>query len=217
MPKTIEKETVEKKSEVLVDEEKELLKNQLKMQSEQMATLMENFKKLQTQMQYTGGSQTEETIEVGCRINNGTDLCSKDESVTIHLDCGEEAEIFVSDFKLILGNPFGYKELFKKDILYFVDEANYQRFRIKKDISLEKDEIISRLTLNSVTNMIEWAKKITNEKHNLNVMYCLLYLVANLYSSGELKDWGYESRTSFEKYFDVEVDRLVQNLAIRNS
>lgn len=210
------KNDIENKTAIpLIDNEKELLKEQLKSQSEQMAKMMEDFKKIQSEIKKNGDfkpSVIDETIDIGCRINNGVHLCSKDESVIIDLLCDEETEVFVSDFKLVLGNPFGYKELFKKDILYFVDEENYQRFRIKRDISLNKEDIIDHLTKDSVNEMIEWLKSITNEKHNFNVLYCLMYQVAKLYPAGNLKDWGYESRTTFEKYFEVEVNNLVNNL-----
>lgn len=145
----------------------------------------------------------ESTVTIGCRIMGGVVLENKDESIILRIPWKEEVEVYESDFRAVMANPFGYRELFKSDVIYFVNESDYAKFRISKAQSLSEETIKEEIMK---PNMFNWLKEITSEKRRTNVLYCILFGAVSLYRAGELASWKYELRKQFQDYLGVDLD-----------
>ena len=130
-----------KKYEDLQDEIKE--NEDLKRQLDEM---MRNYKNMQLQLQnvlLTQKNQNEQVkpeangnVIVGCLIFNGATLVSQGGDIIIPIEYKHEVEVEYAELREIFKNPFGYRSLFRKGILYFVNPDDYKRFNIKQEIDL---------------------------------------------------------------------------------
>lgn len=195
-------------------EENATLKNQLE-------EMMKNYKDMQLQLQnmliaqQANASMTSQAIEgsstVGCRIFNGVTLSSQGGDIAIPIQYREEVDITYPELREIFKNPFGYKNMFRKGILYFVNEDDYKKFNIKVDIDLEDDALSNLLTKSNGSSIIDAVKSITNDKKDLTEMFALIYQIAYLIDKKKV-DLDYEVRSNLEKYFDVDFKTLINNL-----
>lgn len=173
----------------------------------QVDDLKKQLNELTAMIAAGGAKQTapaeEDTITIGCNMLGGITLSTKDESITFTIPYGETIDVYVSDFRAVLMNPFGYRELFRTGIIYFENEADYRKFKMRKELDMSRDFIKQKMCSPDCAN---WAKDVTNDQRATNVTYCLVYQVASLFASGELNDnnWNYAARTAFQSYFKIQ-------------
>ena len=101
--------------------------------------------------------------------------------------------------------------MFKKGILYFVNEEDYTRFSVKPEIDLSDENLIKILSEKSYTDIVTYFQTITKDKKDLMEVFALIYQVARLIDEKKV-DLDYEIRSNLEKYFDVEFSALIYNL-----
>lgn len=215
--KSITQKPVEEKVDVNsanLAEENALLK-------EELNKMMSNYKDMQLQLQnmllaqqnqnVANNKQVDEPIIVGCRIFNGVTLSSPGNDISFQIPYLDEVEITYSELREIFKSPFGYKNMFKKGILYFANENDYTKFNIKPEIDLSDEAVIDLLSNNSYIDIIEKAKEITKDKRDLMEMFTLIYQIARLIDEKKV-NLDYSVRSNLEKYFDVGFDELVVNL-----
>lgn len=215
--KSVSQKPVEEKVDVnstnkLVEENASLKK--------ELEEMMSNYKDMQVQLQNMLLAQqaqalnakgTDDTIIVGCRIFNGVTLSSIGGDISISIQNQEEVETSYTELREIFKSPFNYKNMFKKGILYFVNPDDYTRFSIKPEIDLSDDNLVDLLSNNTSHYIIEYCKKITNDKKDLMEMFALIYQIARLID-GKKVDLDYEIRSNLEKYFNIEFTELINNL-----
>lgn len=187
----------------------------------ELEEMMSNYKDMQIQLQNmllaqqnqaaANNKLQEDKIIVGCRIFNGATLSSPGNDVTIQIPYLEEVEMTYSELREVFKSPFGYKNMFKKGILYFVNPDDYTKFTIKQEIDLSDDALIKLLSENTSTFIIEKAKEITKDKKDLMEMFALIYQIARLVDEKKV-NLDYSIRSNLEKYFDVDIDTLIFNL-----
>lgn len=149
-------------------------------------------------------NEKDEEIIIGCRAFSGCPISNLDESIAFKLECGEEKYVLVDDLKeLLKDNMYKHnKVLFQKGIFYFVDEKNYDRFRIKKEKDLTPENICRILLLEDSNKMITEFNALTNSKADATIMHTVLFMIAMLLDDENrpLKDWDYDNRVILEKY-----------------
>lgn len=215
--KSVSQKPIEEKVDVnstndLVEENASLKK--------ELEEMMSNYKDMQMQLQNILLAQqvqalsakgTNDTIIVGCRIFNGVTLSSVGGDISISIQNQEEVETSYTELREIFKSPFNYKNMFKKGILYFVNPDDYTRFSIKPEIDLSDEKLVDLLSNNTSHYIIEYCKKITNDKKDLMEMFALIYQIARLID-GKKVDLDYEIRSNLEKYFNIEFTELINNL-----
>ncbi len=215
--KSVSQKPIEEKVDVnstndLVEENASLKK--------ELEEMMSNYKDMQMQLQNILLAQqaqalsakgTDDTIIVGCRIFNGVTLSSIGGDISISIQNQEEVETSYTELREIFKSPFNYKNMFKKGILYFVNPDDYTRFSIKPEIDLSDENLVDLLSNNTSHYIIEYCKKITNDKKDLMEMFALIYQIARLID-GKKVDLDYEIRSNLEKYFNIEFTELINNL-----
>lgn len=198
-------------------EENAQLKNQLQEMManyKEMQANMENMQKLLIAAQANQvGTQnnSEGSVTVGCRIFNGATLSSQGGDVTIPIQYREELPIEYGELREIFKNPFGYKTMFRKGTLYFVDDDDYKKFGITREIDLSDDHLKSILENVSASRAVEEVKRITKDKKDFTEMFALIYQIAYLIDN-KILDLDYDVRNSLEKYFEVDFKTLINNL-----
>jgi len=191
---------------------------------EKLSEMMKNYEEMQKNMQNMQNlliaSQAKQVGEannkegsaiVGCRIFNGATLSSQGGDINIPIQYREETEIDYSELREVFKNPFGYKTMFRKGTLYFVNDDDYKKFGITKEIDLG-DESLCRILGNADANMaVEKVKEITKDKKDFTEMFALIYQIAYLIDN-KILDLDYDVRNSLEKYFEVDFKSLINNL-----
>lgn len=185
---------------------------------EQLDEMMKNYKEMQLQLQNMLLAQkasvptnNDEEIIVGCRIFNGAFLSSVGGDISMQVNYREEIGIKYVELREIFKSPFNYKQMFKKGTLYFADEENYKRFGITKEIDLSDESLKEELEKKDFSSAIEWVKKITNDKRDLNEVFALIYQIAYLIDNKKI-DLDYEVRNGLERYFNVDFKDIIANL-----
>lgn len=184
----------------------------------QLTEMVENYKEMQLQLQNMLIAQqaqkipanNDDDIVVGCRIFNGATLSSVGGDIIIPVGYREETEVKAVELREIFKSPFGYKHMFRKGTLYFVDEANYKRFGITKEIDLSDDSLIELLENNNENMIIEKIKQMTTDKHDLMEVFAIIYQIAYLIDHKKI-NLDYEVRHNLEKYLNVDFKDLISN------
>lgn len=198
------------------------LKAKLEQAEKEKQEMMEMLKNLQSQVdsmknqqpqyiiQQQGGSDT--PCEIGCRLFCGAVLTSPSGDVEITLKHGEEVEVTVREMNEVFRSQFGYKKMFEKGVLYFVDPEMYDHFKIRNPIDLSEDVIVEHLLDEDYNRMIKYLSTITNGRRDDMVCHTICYNTAMLYSKGKLENWAYANRVNFESYMKVKVDDVVATI-----
>ncbi len=218
--KTTKKSVTQKPVEEKVDVNSALAEENASLKT-QLNEMVENYKEMQLQLQNMLLAQQNQVLVssklndgsavVGCRIFNGATLSSPGGDVSIQIPYLDEVEITYSELREIFKSPFGYKNMFKKGVLYFVNKDDYSKFNIKEEIDLSDDNLIDLLSKNSLTSIIDKVKIITKDKKDLMEMFALIYQMARLIDEKKV-DLDYSVRSNLEKYFDVDFESLIANL-----
>lgn len=158
--------------------------------------------------------EEEEDIAVGCRMFSGLGIVNAESKQTIVFACGEKKYIPYEDLKGFLKeNIRNNKALFANGLLFFYDEKNYARFKIKKLVDLTEEHIIEILTTQDTNQMIGKINILTNNLRREGVLHTLKYMIADMLirDASKLKGFTYDNRDALEKYIGVKFDTLISN------
>jgi hypothetical protein len=231
---TKKKKDVEEVNSAIVAEESAKLKQMeeenasLKKQAEendllrkQLDDMAQSYKNMQLQLQNllltqknNNVNQTTEqngSAKVGCRMFNGATLISQGGDISIPIEYNEEVDIEYAELREIFKNPFGYKSMFRKGILYFVNPQDYARFNIKPEVDLSEEALTKLLNNSNAFAVTDRIKEITKDKKDLASMFTVIYQIASLIDKKKV-DLDYDIRSALEKYFEVDFKTLINNL-----
>lgn len=205
--------------EVEIDKEKEQLKKELAENQNTIKQLQEQMTALMKMVAANNGNniatnEDDEIVDVGCRCFAGLGMTNADGTQNILFRCGERKGITVSDLKSYLKeNIRNNKALFSNGLLFFYDDSNYDRFRIKKNVDLSEEKVIEIITMADTNEMIRHIAEMTNNLRRESVVYTLKYMIADMIirKVDALKDFSYYNRDELEKYFGVKFDTLISN------
>ena len=179
---------------------------------EQLNAEIDNMKSQQPQYIIQSQGINDTQIEIGCRLFCGAVLMSPSGEIEISLKCGEEVEVTIREMQEIFRSTFGYKKLFEKGVLYFVDPEMYDHFKVRNPIDLSEDALVEHLLNEDYTQMIKFLKDITNDRREDMICHTICYNTALLYMAGKLDDWSYANRNNFESYMKVKVDDVAKSI-----
>lgn len=181
--------------------------------------LSRNFAGLQAQIEllmrsgFTPSKPVEEEdILVKCRAIYGAVLATNDGKLVFNFGCEEEKYINSEDLKVVLKESGrDNKKLFENDVLYFDDEENYTKFKIKKRVDMSRENIIKIITMEDPVEMIDEVNKLTNNLVNFSITHSFQFEVVKLLidKSNPLKNWKYENRVKLENYIGQKWDDLM--------
>lgn len=205
-----------------VDKEKEQLKKELEENQRTIKQMQEQMTALMKMMASNGGGNAtvgvsnndDELVDVGCRCFAGLGMTNADGTQNIFFRCGERKSLTVGDLKSYLKeNIRNNKALFSNGLLFFYDESNYDKFRIKKVVDLDEDKVLDIITMADPNDMIRKVAEMTNNLKRDSVVYTLKYIIADMLirKVDRLKEFTYANHDALEKYFGVKFDTLILN------
>ena len=204
-PEKIEKENIEKEDSL---SEVEILKAQIEEMKKAMAEMVS---KASVPSNSILVKETEDEVEIGCRMLQGIGLTSEDGTVSVNIGFNDIQSLTSSEMKKLFRRAH-IKKLFEDGICYFVNDTDYAIFNIRTYKDLSDESLISLLKMDNVNDIIRKLDVITESKRNSNVLNCVIYRICNMIRKGELKDWDYYIRKGIESYFDIEFDRGISIL-----
>ena len=207
----LNKENAELKTKL--EKQENEFSNKFKQMQTQMDALLEIMKKVPTNNSQKN-IQEDEDIAVGCRLFAGLGMVNADGTQTIVFRCGEKKYIPYEDLKSFLKeNSRNNKALFANGLLFFYDEENYSRFKIKKIVDLDEQHIIDILTTPDTNQMIGKINELTNNLRKESVLHTLKFMIADMLirDASKLRNFTYDNRDALEKYIGVKFDTLISN------
>lgn len=202
-------EKVEKKRPA-VDEEKlvktiEDQKNIIEEMNKKFQELQSAFVSLQANNSTV--NNTEESVRIGCRFINGVPIYSPKRDIEYIIGYGEENEIDISvdEMKMILKTPF-VREFLRKDVLYFTNEEDYEKFNITNRFYIDDNELIKIVSSKNTGEVINTLNKYTRNKKDDPVVHSLFYRIVKLSMEGKVNTMSYETRKAIEEYFQFSID-----------
>lgn len=208
-----------KKVDEVVDKEKEQLKKELEENQNTIKQLQEQMTALMKMVAQNSGStpiasEEDEMIDVGCRCFAGLGMTNADGTQNVFFRCGERKSMSVADLKSYLKeNIRNNKALFSNGLLFFYNESDYDRFKVKKVVDLDEDKVLSIITMDDTNDMIRKIAEMTNDLRRDSVVYTLKYIIADMMirKVDRLKEFTYANHDALEKYFGVKFDTLIRN------
>lgn len=144
------------------------------------------------------------TVEIGCNLIQGTNISSPGKDVDMNIKYGEIISMSSNDVSSILKGS-NNRDFFANNLLYFVDEENYNRFNIKKKIDIGRENIKNIILKNDISSMIRFFDDVTRKKMNNTVVHTVYYTIVILDIDGELNGMQFNTRQEIEKYFGMEL------------
>lgn len=201
--------------------EVEELKKQLATKDDELKNMANMFATMQAQLNMLMNNQNKvstdkaEDVMVGCRAVYGSVLATNDNKYVIRFECDEEKYVDSDDLRILLKESGrDNKRLFEQDTLYFVNEEDYEKFKVKKRVDLSRDNLIRVLTKNEITGMIDEINNMTNNLTNYSVTHAIQFEIVKMLidKTNPLKDWKYENRVALEKYINQKFDDLMASI-----
>jgi hypothetical protein len=143
-------------------------------------------------------------LSLGCRLFNGVTLYSPKREVEFRVPFNEQIEITEDEMQMIMKTGF-VRDFLKKDIVYFVDDENYKKYKIFDRYDLSDERIIAMVLQSKQNQLVTDLNKYTNEKKDDPVFHSLFYRIVGLYNDGKLSSMSYENRKTIEGYFGFEI------------
>jgi hypothetical protein len=143
-------------------------------------------------------------IEIGCNLIMGSIISSPNNETQIDIKYNEVLTVTSSDIAAVLKNSKN-RELFVKDLVYFVDETNYKFFNIKKKNDLSDKALIAIASNEDSEKLNGILDKLTSKKNDSDVMHTIFYKIVDLNTSGKLKNMTYPAREAIETYFSMKI------------
>jgi len=156
----------------------------------------------------------DDEVAVGCRVFAGLGIVNSEGTQTILFRCGEKKYISYDDMKSYLKeNIRNNKALFANGLLFFYDEKNYERFKIKKLVDLTEENIIDILSTKDSNQLIRKFNTLTDNMRKDGVVHTFKYMVADLLirEPKKLEGFVYDNRQALEDYIGVKFDTLIAN------
>lgn len=191
--------------------------NVIEEMKKQLAEMQKAFISMQSNTSTVLNNEEDDTVRIGCRFINGVPVYSPKRDIEYEIKYGEENEIEVSpnEMRMLLKTNF-VREFLRKDVLYFVNDSDYDKFKITNRFYLNDDELIKLVSSKNSNHVISELNKYTRDKRDDPVFHCLFYRIVKLSMDGKLGSMPYETRKSIEEYFQFTIDNaqfLMSNIA----
>lgn len=202
-------EELQKSNEVIEGQDKEL--KSVKSDINSLKEMILAMKKSQEQNNPVKENRLDnDIVKIGSCLVGRHILCDNNGSEVVDfVDFGDIASIGIRILDTIM-TPIN-KELFRKGLVYFLDDRLYDRYSIKKDIVLDDEEFDKIYSL-PIQKMLEKLDKLTEEKTNKKMEHQIYWKIVQNIASGRE---GYQDRgkeIELNAYFGVDISNSINLL-----
>ena len=146
----------------------------------------------------------EKTVSVKCLELNGLELSSPNRDVVIVLPYDSWVDCDVNELSAIF-KKISNRTLFEDGICILEKEEDYQKFKIKRKVFIDMDEIAHILDKGDEQSIIKKFNSLTNDKKKVSVGHLLLYSIVGKSLDGDFSRLPRVSVETVENYFGVRM------------
>lgn len=204
--------SVSKKKEIKKVEESTIEKSNISIEDQlaEMTKKYEDVLKMIAMTQASNSNQKEtveeEDVSLGCNMVYGILLSSPDGSVSLKLKYKDIIDVDYYEFKQLFKKAF-LKDALKSGLIYFENEEDYNRFKIKKTKDITDEAIINIIKDNSLNDIISKFNELTQNKKNHNIVHSILYRICYMLKRNIIPAMSYEIRVGIEDYFGMKLEK----------
>jgi len=181
---------------------------------DQMAEMQSAFIKMQSIQSPQPKNNENKKYEIGCRLINGVTIFSPKREVELGIIYGQLLDVTEYEVDMLLKNNQN-RDFFKKDVVFFSKEEDYDTFRITDRLDIS-DKVLEEAALNLDSNkLVDKLNEWTRDKKDDPVLHSIFYRFVELYTNGRIIRMTYTNRKTIEAYFRFTIDNaqlLLENL-----
>ena len=144
-------------------------------------------------------------VEIGCNACMGVTLTSAAGDIEIDVKFGDIVTISSEDMNVLLKSNVN-RQLLVNNIVYFVDQAEYENFGIRSRVDMSDAMLIDVVCNGDEKRIIKYLDESTSKKFQSDVVNALFYKIVIMNMNGAFGNMKYENRKVIENYFNMEID-----------
>lgn len=144
-------------------------------------------------------------VEIGCNACMGVTLTSAAGDIEIDVKFGDIVTISSEDMNVLLKSNVN-RQLLVNNIVYFVDQAEYENFGIRSRVDMSDATLIDVVCNGDEKRIIKYLDESTSKKFQSDVVNALFYKIVVMNMNGAFGNMKYENRKVIENYFNMEID-----------
>lgn len=144
-------------------------------------------------------------VEIGCNACMGVTLTSAAGDIEIDVKFGDIVTISSEDMNVLLKSNVN-RQLLVNNIVYFVDQAEYENFGIRSRVDMSDTTLIDVVCNGDEKRIIKYLDESTSKKFQSDVVNALFYKIVIMNMNGAFGNMKYENRKVIENYFNMEID-----------
>lgn len=144
-------------------------------------------------------------VEIGCNACMGVTLTSAAGDIEIDVKFGDIVTISSEDMNVLLKSNVN-RQLLVNNIVYFVDQAEYENFGIRSRVDMSDATLIDVVCNGDEKRIIKYLDESTSKKFQSDVVNALFYKIVIMNMNGAFGNMKYENRKVIENYFNMEID-----------
>lgn len=144
-------------------------------------------------------------VEIGCNACMGVTLTSAAGDIEIDVKFGDIVTISSEDMNILLKSNVN-RQLLVNNIVYFVDQAEYENFGIRSRVDMSDATLIDVVCNGDEKRIIKYLDESTSKKFQSDVVNALFYKIVIMNMNGAFGNMKYENRKVIENYFNMEID-----------
>ena len=144
-------------------------------------------------------------VEIGCNACMGVTLTSAAGDIEIDVKFGDIVTISSEDMNVLLKSNVN-RQLLVNNIVYFVDQAEYENFGIRSRVDMSDTTLIDVVCNGDEKRIIKYLDESTSKKFQSDVVNALFYKIVIMNMNGAFGNMKYENSKVIEIYFNMEID-----------
>jgi len=191
-------------------------KNTNELMQKQMQDMQNAIIKMQMNNNISNSVESKK-YNIGGRLINGVTIYSPKREVDRRVPYKETIEVNDYEMEMLLKTQF-VRDFLRKDIIYFTEEENYEKFKIYDRLDLSDEKIINMVLKYTSNDLVNELNILTRDKKDDPVVHSLFYRIVELDMSGAIARMVYENRKAIETYFKYRIENarmLIESSVIR--
>ena len=202
-----------KEQENIISDLKTENKNTNELMQKQMQDMQNAIIKMQINNNISNSVESKK-YNIGGRLINGVTIYSPKREVERRIPYKETIEVNEYEIEMLLKTQF-VKDFLRKDIIFFTDEENYEKFKIYDRLDLSDEKIINMVLKYTSNDLVNELNRLTRDKKDDPVVHSLFYRIVELDMSGAIARMVHENRVAIETYFKYRIENartLIESL-----
>lgn len=151
------------------------------------------------------GKDGRRNVEIGCNACLGVTLTSSSGDIEIDIKFGDIISISSEDMNALLKSNVN-RQLLINNIIYFIDQTEYENFGIRARVDLSDEKIVDIVCNGNEKTILEYLDATTSKKFQSDVVNTLFYKIVIMNMNGAFGNMKYENRKVIENYFKMEIE-----------